>query len=797
MKNFLTTLFFVWCIFNQSNAQPFKFYQTNNAPKVIKPGTVSDTLLNPFAGGLNNPQFSNIDWNGDGKQDLFVFDKEALRPIAYVFNPTTGKFVHAPQFEGGFKNYFSGWAAMRDYNEDGKPDLFISSAAPNKTSVMPYTFDGGQVQLFVNKSSNAKPVFQQYSNLLLDTGMFIGPPYNQQYDPTPLPTLSGAIVAFDDLDGDGDQDILLNQGISTRFIYVENLQKNKSNMVFPKDSMVMITRDYCWGFIDYDYNKHIFRMGLDRSTGSDCVNNMWYSKKAAKHADQSTTFMDLNGDGIKDLIYGDNAYRSFIALTNGRLQAGGRYDSIVAQDTSFLSTTAARRDFIYFPAGYYVDVDADGKREFVVTTGSNMAEKTNNNIWVFDATRVNSKLEFSERSGTDFLYADMLDHGSRSVPVLVDIDKDGDHDLIVATSGNLSITGNNHDQLYLYTNIGSRAYPVYQLTDTNYANISGLSSQGFFAAHPTFGDLNGDGKLDILIGEGNGNLALLTNTSSGSNVSYELTNRNAFDILNGTMATPQLVDLDKDGLLDIVCGQTKGTIQFYKNTGTTTQPQFAATPTIDSLGKIGTRESRNVLGFSPQVEQNGFSAPHVVDLDNDGVWDLVTGSSSGQVMVYKHVYAHADSVAIRISNPFNDFSQENDSSYNKRFGNRTTVTSAWLNNDSLPDLVVGSISGGLVYLESKKEDLVNGIAEQFINNKAITLFPNPAANSFTVQFNELLTTDATLTVFDVTGRKVMEEHVARTTTQPTIQTSELVNGLYFVRLTTANWQATQRLVIQK
>ena len=32
-------------------------------------------LISPFAGGLKSPQFSEVDLNGDGIQDLFIFDK--------------------------------------------------------------------------------------------------------------------------------------------------------------------------------------------------------------------------------------------------------------------------------------------------------------------------------------------------------------------------------------------------------------------------------------------------------------------------------------------------------------------------------------------------------------------------------------------------------------------------------------------------------------------------------------------------------------------------------------------------
>lgn len=794
MRNILTTLVLLVVFINSSNAQLFTYYQTNNAPKVIKPGTLNDTLLNPFAGGLNTPQFSNIDWNGDGKQDLLVFDRESQRPIAFVYDVNKATFVHAPQFEGSFGNYFSGWALLRDYNFDGKPDLFTASSAFNKVTKFPYTNEE-RMQLFVNRTTpQGKTQFNQYSNLLFDTGMYVAA-FNQQLWPSEITSVSKSIPAIDDMDGDGDDDILTNEGISPVFNYYENVKRNKQNVPFSNDTAIYIQRDKCWGFVSYNYNSHTFNLNFSRSLSSDCDYNFW-GKRAAKHADQTMLMIDLNGDGIKDIIYGDYEYKSLIALINGRLQNSLRIDSIVVQDTLFLSTNNLRRNFMEYPASYYVDIDADGKKEFVVSTNKDLASKTVNNIWIFDANRVNSNLQFTERTGNDFLYKDMLDLGMRSAPVFVDIDADGDQDLVVATSGNLEQTGNNKDRLYWYRNDGTNGKPVFRLIDTNYADISGLSGQGFFSAHPTFGDLNGDGKLDILIGEANGNIAYLQNTSTSTTTSYSLVDRNAFGILNGTFATPQLVDLDKDGLLDIVCGQAKGYVQFYKNTGSLSTPIFSATPTIDTLGGISARELFPVLGFSNQQEPYGFSAPHVADLDRDGDYDMVLGTNSGRVLVYKNVYANKDSLAKLVDSNYVDYSKDDAKPYVKRFGRRTTVAVASLTNDTLPDLMVGNIAGGLVFLGSYVP-VIDGINEVYTNNNAISLYPNPAQNEVHIKFNQAVNSNAQYAIFDVMGKKIMEGEFDKFQTNTSITTSLLSNGLYFVQLTTNTWQATQRLLINK
>ncbi len=792
MNKLVTTLLLIFGITNISNSQSFKYYQTKGAPKFIRHGTVNDTLLNPFAGGINTPQFSNIDWNNDGKQDLFVFDKEALKPLAFVYNSSLNKFVHTPEYEGAFTNYFNGWAILKDYNFDGRPDLFTASFPYNKTTALPFV-QPGYIQLFVNKTlPGGKPTFTQYNNVLFDTGMYIPPPYDQNLSPGELVAVSNALPAIDDMDGDGDDDIVTSQGINTTFFYYENFKKNDYNIPYSNDTTIYVSRDLCWGFINYDYSTNSFALGFRRDQGSQCDYNMWGKRK---HADQTTLMLDLNGDGIKDIIFSDSEFKNFVSLINGRLQNSRQIDSIISQDTLFLSSTNKRKDFIEFPAAYYVDVNADGKKELVISTNKNMASKSVDNIWLHDATRVGSNMQFTLLPGNDFLYADMIDLGLRSVPTFVDIDGDGDKDLVVATSGVLEQTGNNNDRLYLYLNMTDSLYPVFKLVDSNFV-ISSVAGQGFFAAHPTFGDLNGDGKPDLVIGEGNGNVAYFENNTIGSQLSFALQNRNAFGLTIGTYCTPQLVDLDKDGLLDIVSGERNGTVKFYKNTGTKTSPNFSNTPTIDSVGRVHAREVFTAVGTPSILDLVGYSAPHIFDADNDGVYDMLLGTNYGKVRLYKGVYANKDSTAMEVENPYIDYNLDASAGYNKKFGVRSTPTTAFLNGDSLPDIVIGSISGGLTFMGSNVSK-VNGLDDKFIDNNAFMLYPNPADKVVNLMFNRAVQSGLQYSVFDVAGKKVMEGRFDQNQTNTSIKVDELNNGLYLIQLTTNQWQSTQRLLINK
>src|SRR5688572_15362474 len=91
---------------------------------VVKIGT--DTLKHPWAGGLNFVQFSDIDVDFDGDLDLFVFDRSGDEISVFLTEEENGEQVYR-YLHGGhalFPADVRYRAAMVDYNGDGKNDLF-------------------------------------------------------------------------------------------------------------------------------------------------------------------------------------------------------------------------------------------------------------------------------------------------------------------------------------------------------------------------------------------------------------------------------------------------------------------------------------------------------------------------------------------------------------------------------------------------------------------------------------------------------------------------------------------------
>ncbi|MCI0515496.1 VCBS repeat-containing protein, partial [candidate division KSB1 bacterium] len=92
-------------------------------------------------------------------------------------------------------------------------------------------------------------------------------------------------------------------------------------------------------------------------------------------------------------------------------------------------------------------------------------------------------------------------------------------------------------------------------------------------------------------------------------------------------AYPQIADWNEDGKLDLLVGDTNGRITLFTNTGTNTNPVLTKTGFLQASGRdltVGTR-----------------ATPVVVDWNNDGRKDLLSGSASGYVYLFLNTGTNA------------------------------------------------------------------------------------------------------------------------------------------------------------
>lgn len=752
-----------------SFAQPVKF-KRSFAGKILKVNS-QDSFQNSFAGGLNAPQFSEIDLNNDGLKDIYVFDRAANKSITFI-RTANQKFKYEPYYSNMFPPLNS-WVLLRDYDGDGKPDIF--SEIDYNVKPEPEKFFWSQGIRFmknVTLTNSDQLKFYQWRNQIYDTGNAFLPPTNIAIQNLDIPSI-------EDMDGDGDLDLLhFGYGKNT-FSYNQNVSVERG---YKRDSLLFVFRDDCWGNVYYKVNTH----GFSLHDNSSCFKNY----KTKMHNGSTVTVFDGDGDGDKDLLYGDVGFNSLLYLKNGKtINSLGR-DSIISEENVFPNSgTPASLEI--FPAAYIIDVDADGKKDLLVAPNADVAAKNNKMVMYYKNTGSTSVPSFSYQNN-EFLVGEMLDLGGGAKPILADIDNDSDLDLVVATQGEFTQTQNSNDRLVLFKNeVKADGQSYFSLADTNFLLINFGTSSQIFQMHPSFGDLNGDGKVDLLIGDMNGKFHYYENTSLSNNqISFEKKSSNYFEMYAGTFITPQLIDLNKDSKLDIVAGRKNGSLVYFENKGTITNPQFNSKPDIDSIGKISTAET--FINGQTISYFDGYSSPLVCDLDKDGKYEIIVGGNDGRVQLYSNFDLSPNRVCTSIDSIF--IERENDLARPGNFGKKSSVCIGDINKDGSLELIIGNIRGGLDLMEVQSKGIISSISEKIKTQASYQIYPNPAQDFIIIKTDHNFK-NGKISVYDLNGKMVMSENIEAYENK--IDMNSLLSGFYIVKIASLNGESFFEKIIKE
>jgi hypothetical protein len=221
-----------------------------------------------------------------------------------------------------------------------------------------------------------------------------------------------------------------------------------------------------------------------------------------------------------------------------------------------------------------------------------------------------------------------------SGPCLADYDGDGLRDLIV---------GDFSGKFRLFRNVGANKEPKF--------TRSGLLMAGMVEAEvpiyccigssPHFVDYDGDGKLDVISGSYDpGECYLFRGLGGGQYAAREtIVDQSGRPVLrrpdqkqshHSFGSWPVMVDWDNDGDLDLLVGSFDGSMFVRLNEGSRKNPKLASTNLI-------VQSARKELKVPP--DPAGHAAPAIADWDNDGRWDILSGSASGAVYFYRNVGA--------------------------------------------------------------------------------------------------------------------------------------------------------------
>jgi hypothetical protein len=253
------------------------------------------------------------------------------------------------------------------------------------------------------------------------------------------------------------------------------------------------------------------------------------------------------------------------------------------------------------------DIDGDGDLDLVVGAGDG-------SLVYYENIGTAAAPQYALRTGVANPF-DGIDAGDASAPALADLDGDGDMDLMLGAADGT---------LRYFENLGTAIAPLYQERSGTDHPLDGADVG--LASAPVFADLDGDGDLDAIVGDHAGALHYFENTGSATTPIYRerVGVANPLDgVVVGAMSRPALVDLDGDGDLDVLVGESGGTLQFFENTGSGVAPQFEA--------RTGLENPFAGIGFGPS------SAPVFADIDGDGDADLVLGEGDGTIRLFANL----------------------------------------------------------------------------------------------------------------------------------------------------------------
>jgi hypothetical protein len=302
--------------------------------------------------------------------------------------------------------------------------------------------------------------------------------------------------------------------------------------------------------------------------------------------------------------------------------------------------------------------------------------------------------------------------------------------------------------------MGSSSKASYVLRDTNFLKIN-IGSTKIYRMAPAFGDLDNDGKVDLLLGDQNGSLHYYKNIGSGKDYNFTKISDNYFNIYAGTFATPQLVDLNKDNVLDLILGRKNGTLAYFENKGNKDSALFLAEPSIDSIGKINISQVALSPG-QPPFYFPGYSNPHVVDLDKDGNFEVLVGAESGRVHLFRNFDANANRVCEEITNIYSDFPTATARDY--VFGTRSAPFCGDIDGDGIKELMIGNTRGGLQLYNPVINGIISSVSSASKESFECVLFPNPSKGQFMLRFNQSLK-KASYTIYSLTGAEIASGEV--------------------------------------
>jgi hypothetical protein len=693
--------------------EPYKFRPVNH----IAVEEAGSTLDLAWAGGMNSAQFGTIDLNGDDLADLCIFDRTTNKISTFINTGTD--YQYAPQYEYYFPKNLNGWLVLADYDCDGRKDLFTNT-----------TFG---LKVYRNVSGDHLSFELQEDPLMTESA---GQMVNLQVSSSDIP----AVV---DVDGDGDLDILTFRFVTGGSIEYHQNQSMENNGDCSQLHYKMVTTN--WGnFEECDCGEYVF--------GKTCSDPGGRRQHAGG---KSLLTLDLDHDGALEIIFGDEYCTNIAFMYN----YGDSDNAMFTEAQLNFPNSLNPIDFFIFPGLFLEDVTFDGRKDLLASPGVfenfGLGVDFLHSSYLYLNDGVTGLEAFNILETNQFLQERMVELGENAAPVFMDIDGDNDEDMIIGHRGN-RIGPEFYATFHLFENTGSDQDAEFTDVTDDYLN---LSSSRLNALKPSYGDLDGDGRQDLLFAaaDGTGQTRIyyfINKANMGFEPAGSTPEILAFDIQAGDH--PHFVDVSSDGKADLLLGRRAGRLEYWRNTSS--GGNFTFELINAALAGITDDSFRREL------------VPLAADMNRDGELELITTDATGVMRIYTD---YLDASEAMPPQSFEQLIEPNSgqTSVGSRWGIGATLTNANL-GPGLPYLVIGSRQGGLFLLENLSEPGTSSGGDEF----TMDLFPNPGIEQVTFQANQ----NFTIRIYNSLGQLVYRDADTSTQNQLRFDSRTLNPGVYLV-----------------
>jgi hypothetical protein len=526
-------------------------------------------------------------------------------------------------------------------------------------------------------------------------------------------------IDFGDLDNDGDLDLM--QGSRYRLEWMRNIgspmvpefgELNWGNLIFESNRML----SPCLVDIDNDDDLDLFcgaygNISFYENIGNP--NNPVFSAELENYSDiqisgnADLSFCDLDNDNDLDLFIGGNeGIIHYYKNTGSDIIPNFEEQSIELIDTIQNNSISVE----------FVDINFDGDYDLFIGTRSGR-------VYYYENVGTDNNPIFTLITNN---YNNIYCEYSKLKIRFYDIDNDDDKDMFIS-----DLKG----YFYYYENIGDKYEPIWNL-GTSCFNKTLNFGRG---SAPAGGDIDNDGDNDLVFG----NATILENVGTADTPSWffndQLTNNPDY-----LFDTPTLVDIDGDNDLDLFYGKDRGYIEFYKNYGNSTNPDWVlinsnyeninygssshvsvtftdidgdedydmfvqhVTSSGDNMSYYNNIGNINEPIWSLQEENYlnlghqgiGFGRCSFGDIDHDNDFDCLCGDSGGTFYLYLNTGNSNNPEWFYEGEISNGIGAENGTFY-------SSPILIDLNNDSYPEIISGHDGGGLNYWNNTSNVIVN------------------------------------------------------------------------------------------